>query len=96
MEQDNTAPFWFKHFKKGRMLKLKTKLSQMDSEEIKRYFEKSLNDSLLYGISKEYERVLAIYILSDASLKDELDSIDQPPCFGPLPVLVSKRRCEVE
>ncbi len=49
MEQNNAAPFWFKYFKKGKMLKLKTKLSQMHPNDIKRLFEKSLNDSLLWG-----------------------------------------------
>ena len=76
MSDTNVVPFWFKHFfKKGKRLKLKTKLSLMSQDEIKRYFEKSLSDSLLYGISKEYEKALTIYILSDDSLKKELDEI---------------------
>ena len=75
MEDENTAPFWFKHFKKGKMAKLQAKIAQMHPVDIKKRFKKSLNDGLLYGISKEYERALAIYLLSDDSLKEELDGM---------------------
>jgi hypothetical protein len=47
MEQNNAAPFWFKHFYKERMAELKIKTSQMHLNDIKRLFEKSLHDGLL-------------------------------------------------
>ena len=60
---------------KRNLLKLKTKLCRMSSDEIKRYFKESLNDSLLYGIPKYHKTALTIYMLSDDSLKKELDAI---------------------
>ncbi len=75
MKENNAVPFRFKHFKKGRMAKLKIKISQMHPNDIKRLFKKSLKDGLLWGINKEYERTIAIYMLVDDSLKKELDDI---------------------
>lgn len=47
----------------------------MHPMDIKRLFEKSLKDYVLYDIIKERERAIAIYMLSDDSLKEELDNI---------------------
>jgi hypothetical protein len=55
--------------------KFKTKLSQMHPVDIKRLFEKSLKNGLLYGTRKDYEKAITIYMLSDESLKKELDDI---------------------
>jgi hypothetical protein len=75
MEENNTVTFWFRHFKKRKVAKLKNKLSQMHPIDIKKLFKRSLKDYLLYDILKEWDKAIAIYMLSDDSLKMELDAI---------------------
>jgi hypothetical protein len=75
MEENNNVTFWFRHFKKWKVAKLQNKLSQMHPMDIKRLFERSLKDYLLFDIIKEREKALSIYMLSDDSLKEELNNI---------------------